>query len=165
MNAAQTTAKANYVAFETMEVGQVRSFGAYEVSEQEIIEFAEKYDPQPFHLDHEAGEASLFGGLCASGWHTCAMTMSLLVADLKERGSSLGSPGLERLSWLKPVYPGDVLSVRLEVLQTKLSTSRPDVGFVTAKTTVLNQHGEEVMEFISTGMFPRAGRRDHGAES
>ena len=90
MNAAQTTAKANYVAFETMEVGQVRSFGAYEVSEQEIIEFAEKYDPQPFHLDHEAGGASLFGGLCASGWHTCAMTMSMLGRRFEGTGQFAG---------------------------------------------------------------------------
>ena len=157
MNAPRASEKPNYIPFETLEVGQVRSFGAYQVSEQEIIEFAKKYDPQPFHLDHQAGEESLFGGLCASGWHTCAMTMSMLVADMEERGSSLGSPGLESLNWLKPVYPGDVLSVRLEVLQTKPSTSRPDVGFVTGKTTVLNQHGEEVMEFISTGIFPRAG--------
>ncbi len=145
-----------YLPFESMKVGDVREFGAYKVTEEEIIEFATKYDPQPFHLDHEAAKHSLFGGLCASGWHTCAMTMSMMVADMMVHGSSLGSPGVENLRWLKPVYPGDILSVRMENLETRISKSRPDIGFVTGKTTTLNQKGEVVQEFISKGMFPRS---------
>ncbi len=144
-----------FIPFNTFEVGQVQSFGAYEVTEAEIIEFAKKYDPQFFHLDHEAAKSSLFGGLCASGWHTCAMTMSMMVANMSERGMSLGSPGIDNLRWLKPVYPGDVLSVRMEVLETRPSKSRPDIGFVISKTTVSNQNGTAVMEFISKGIFPR----------
>jgi len=155
MSEASAAAKPKFMQFEAMEVGMVRNFGAYEVTEEEIIEFATKYDPQPFHLDHEAAKHSLFGGLCASGWHTCAMAMSMLVADMAEHGSSLGSPGVDSLRWKKPVYPGDVLSVRMETLETRASESRPKVGFVTGKTTVLNQNGDEVMEFVSTGMFPR----------
>ena len=149
------SAKPTFKQYESMEVGMVRSYGSYEVTEEEIIEFAQKYDPQPFHLDHEAAKHSLFGGLCASGWHTCAMTMSMMVADMAEHGSSLGSPGVDHLRWLKPVYPGDVLSVRMEILEMRPSESRPKVGFVTGKTTTLNQKGEAVQEFISKGMFPR----------
>ncbi|MEP4337096.1 MAG: MaoC/PaaZ C-terminal domain-containing protein, partial [Roseobacter sp.] len=85
----------NYIPFESFEVGQKQSFGAYKVTEEEIIEFAQKYDPQFFHLDHEAAKQSLFGGLCASGWHTCAMTMSMLVAIMDANGRSLGSPGID----------------------------------------------------------------------
>lgn len=155
MTAVDDSTKPRFMTFEAMAVGQVRTYGAYRVTEEEIIEFAQKYDPQPFHLDHEAARHSLFGGLCASGWHTCAMTMSMMVADMAQHGSSLGSPGVDHLRWKKPVYPGDVLSVRMEILETKVSESRPTVGFVTGKTSVLNQAGDEVMEFISKGMFPR----------
>jgi len=152
----ETSTVPDYVPFEAFEIGQVRKFGAYEVTEAEVIEFAEKYDPQFFHLDREAAKHSLFGGLCASGWHTCAMTMSMLVANMQEIGTSLGSPGVEDLKWLVPVRPGDVLSVRMEVLETRPSKSRPQIGFVTSKTTVSNQKGVEVMEFISKGIFPRS---------
>ena len=152
----ETSIVPDYVPFETFEIGQLRKFGAYEVTEAEVIEFAEKYDPQFFHLDRETAKHSLFGGLCASGWHTCAMTMSMLVANMQEIGTSLGSPGVEDLKWLVPVRPGDVLSVRMEVLETRPSKSRPQIGFVTSKTTVSNQKGVEVMEFISEGIFPRS---------
>ena len=152
----KATKKPNYIPFESMQVGQLQTFGAYQVTETEIIEFAEKYDPQFFHLDHEAAKHSLFGGLCASGWHTCAMTMAMMVENMDKDGCSLGSPGIDNLRWLKPVYPGDVLSVRMEVLETRASKSRPTIGIVTSKVTVRNQHGVEVMEFISKGIFPRS---------
>ncbi|MGE4327470.1 MAG: MaoC family dehydratase, partial [Pseudodonghicola sp.] len=116
--------------------------------------FASKYDPQFFHLDEEAAKQSLFGGLCASGWHTCAMTMAMMVDYLDRTGRSLGSPGIDSLKWLKPVYPGEVLSVRMEVLELTPSKSRP-IGFVKNKVTVSNQDGVPVMEFISNGIFPR----------
>lgn len=145
----------DYIPFEQFEVGQVREFGAYKVTEEEIIEFASKYDAQFFHLDKEAAKESLFGGLCASGWHTCAMTMAMLVEDMKTRGRSLGSPGIDALRWRKPVYPGDVLSVRMEVTKLHASKSRPDIGIVTNQVHVLNQAGETVMEFLSNGIFRR----------
>ena len=143
------------IPFEQFEVGQVREFGAYEVTEEEIIEFASKYDAQFFHLDKEAAKESLFGGLCASGWHTCAMTMAMMVEDMKTRGRSLGSPGIDELRWKRPVYPGDVLSVRMEVLGLHPSKSRPEIGIVKSRTSVLNQKGEMVMEFVSNGIFRR----------
>lgn len=152
----ETTDPLDFIPFETFEVGQVQDFGAYEVTEAEIIEFAQKYDPQFFHLDPEAAKKSLFGGLCASGWHTCAMTMSMLVANMDKHGKSLGSPGVDHLRWRRPVYPGDVLSVHMEVLETNPSKSRPEIGFVVSKVTVRNQQKLDVMEFISKGIFPTA---------
>jgi acyl dehydratase len=143
-----------FIPFERFEIGQVQEFGAYEVTKEEVIEFASKYDPQFFHLDEEAAKQSLFGGLCASGWHTCAMTMAMMVEHLDRTGRSLGSPGIDSLKWLKPVYPGEVLSVRMEVLELTQSKSRP-IGFVKNKVTVSNQDGVPVMEFISNGIFPR----------
>ena len=151
----ETNNMPNYIPFESFEVGQVNKFGAYKVTEAEVIEFAKKYDPQYFHLDHEAAKDSLFGGLCASGWHTCAMTMSMMVANMDERGMSLGSPGIEDLRWLRPVYPGDVLSVRMEVMAIRPSKSRPNIGIVSSKTTVSNQEWMAVMEFLSKGIFPK----------
>ncbi|NEK24618.1 dehydratase [Sulfitobacter sp. JBTF-M27] len=141
--------------FESFEVGQKHTFGAYEVTEEEIIEFAQKYDAQFFHLDREAAKDSLFGGLCASGWHTCAMTMAMMVENMDGKGRSLGSPGIDSLSWLRPVYPGDVLCVEQEVLETNPSKSRPEIGIVVSKVSVSNQKNEVVMEFISKGIFRR----------
>ena len=143
------------IPFESFEVGQVQEFGAYEVTEEEVIEFARKYDPQFFHLDPEAAKKSLFGGLCASGWHTCAMTMRMMVDNMEKRGTSLGSPGVDDLRWRKPVYPGDVLSVRMEVVGLEPSKSRPELGIVFSTVQTRNQKGEVVMEFLSKGIFPR----------
>lgn len=149
-----TETKLEFIPFERFEIGQVQEFGAYEVTKEEVIEFASKYDAQFFHLDEEAAKQSLFGGLCASGWHTCAMTMAMMVENLDRTGRSLGSPGIDSLRWLKPVYPGEVLSVRMEVLELTASKSRP-IGFVKNRVTVSNQDGVPVMEFISNGIFPR----------
>ncbi|MFC6689387.1 MaoC family dehydratase [Jhaorihella thermophila] len=147
------------IPFESFQVGQVQEFGAYEVTEEEIIEFASKYDPQFFHLDPEAAKKSLFGGLCASGWHTCAMTMRMMVDNMERRGTSLGSPGVDDLRWRKPVYPGDVLSVRMEVVGLEPSKSRPQIGIVLSTVQTRNQKGEVVMEFLSKGIFPRREAR------
>jgi len=152
---AKTASKLKYIPFESFEIGQKQSFGAYEVTEDEIIEFASKYDSQFFHLDHDAAQESLFGGLCASGWHTCAMTMSMMVENMDLHGRSLGSPGIDSLRWLRPVYPGDILSVQMEVLDTVPSKSRPSIGVVTNKVSVSNQKGIVVMEFTSKGIFRR----------
>lgn len=152
----KTGSNLKYIPFESFEIGQKQNFGAYKVTEDEIIEFASKYDAQFFHLDHEAAQDSLFGGLCASGWHTCAMTMSMMVENMDLHGRSLGSPGIDSLRWLRPVYPGDILSVQMEVLDTVPSKSRPNIGVVTNKVSVSNQKGIVVMEFTSKGIFRRA---------
>jgi acyl dehydratase len=146
----------DFIPFESFKVGQEQRFGSYKVNEAEVIEFATKYDPQFFHLDREAAKHSLFGGLCASGWHTCAMTMAMMVENMNEHGTSLGSPGVDALKWLTPVYPGDVLSVHMKVLKTRPSKSRPQIGIITSKITVSNQNDVAVMEFISNGIFPRS---------
>ena len=151
----KTPSKLNYIPFESFEIGQKQNFGAYEVTEDEIIEFATKYDAQFFHLDHEAAKESLFRGLCASGWHTCAMTMSMMVENMDLHGRSLGSPGIDCLRWLRPVYPGDILSVQMEVQDTVPSKSRPNIGIVTNKVSVSNQNGVVVMEFTSKGIFKK----------
>ena len=152
----EATDKLKYIPFENFKIGQKQNFGAYEVTEEEIKEFASKYDPQFFHLDHAAAKQSLFGGLCASGWHTCAMTMSMMVTNMDANGRSLGSPGIDSLRWLRPVFPGDVLSVQMEVLDTIPSKSRPNIGVVVSKVSVSNHKEDVVMEFTSKGIFSRS---------
>lgn len=152
-----TQVTTNFIPFEHFEVGQVEEFGAYAVTEAEIVAFARKFDPQFFHLDPEAAKGSLFGGLCASGWHTCAMTMAMMVENMDRSGRSLGSPGIDALRWRRPVYPGDVLSVRMQVSELIPSRSRPEIGIVASQVTVTNQDGAVVMEFLSKGIFPRGG--------
>ena len=153
---AEAANKWKYITFESFKIGHKQSFGAYEYTEAEIIEFVGKYDPQFFHLDHETAKQSLFGGLCASGWHTCAMTMSMMVVNMDAHGRSLGSPGIDNLRWLRPVYPGDVLSVNMEVLDTSPSKSRPNIGVVVSKVSVSNHKEDVVMEFTSKGIFSRS---------
>ena len=115
--------------FEDLEVGAETEFGSYEVTREEVLEFARKYDPQPFHLSDEAAAKTHFGRLAASGWHTAAMTMAVIarrVVDQEQAG--LGSPGIDELRWLKPVYPGDTLHVRGKIIEKTPSRSRPDMG-------------------------------------
>lgn len=136
--------------FEDVVVGTVEEFGSYEMTEEEIIEFATKYDPQPFHLSEEAGKAMIFGGLCASGWHTGSVVMRMIVDHMKakdEPSQSMGSPGLESLRWTKPVFPGDVLRVRSTITDKRESRSRPDIGSVYIKNEAFNQNDELVAEF------------------
>ncbi len=141
---------------EDMKVGTKASFGRYEVTREEVLEFAGKYDPQPFHLDDEAAAKTHFGRISASGWHTCAMTMAMLVENLtKNKQAGLGSPGLDELRWLKPVYPGDTLRVESEITEVTPSRSRPEMGSTKAKVTVFNQHDEPVMTLLSIGLVAR----------
>ena len=141
---------------EDMKVGTKASFGRYEVTREEVLEFAGKYDPQPFHLDDEAAAKTHFGRISASGWHTCAMTMAMLVENLtKNKQAGLGSPGLDELRWLKPVYPGDTLRVESELTEVTPSRSRPEMGSTKAKVTVFNQHDEPVMRLLSIGLVAR----------
>lgn len=135
--------------------GSVREFGHQPVGREAVLAFAREFDPQPFHLNDAAAEASLFGRLSASGWHTCAMTMRMMCDDYLLDAASLGSPGIDSLRWLKPVYPGDTLSVRLTVLQARPMTSRPGVGLVQSRWEVLNQQRDIVMVMEGWGMFGR----------
>lgn len=141
--------------FEDFVPGSVREFGAKTVTREAVLAFAREFDPQPFHLDDTAAEASLFGRLSASGWHTCAMTMRMICDDHLLEAASLGSPGIDSLRWLKPVYPGDTLRVRLEVLESRPMGSRPDVGLVRSRWEVLNQDREVVLRMEGWGMFRR----------
>jgi acyl dehydratase len=142
------------IYFEDLEVGKERYFGSYEVTREEVLEFARKYDPQPFHLSDEAAAKTHFGRLAASGWHTCAMTMSMVVANLDAHSQAgLGSPGIDELRWLKPVYPGDTLRCETEVIDKRASQSRPEMGSFRSKMTVLNQDDVPVMTFTSIGLI------------
>jgi len=144
------------IYFEDLEVGAETYFGSYEVTRDEVLEFARKYDPQPFHLSDEAAAKTYFGRLAASGWHTCAMTMAVLVRHLsKDRQAGLGSPGVDELRWLKPVYPGDTLHVRGKILEKTPSRSKPDIGSFRTQTTVSNQDDEPVMRFTSIVLIQR----------
>jgi len=142
--------------FEDLEVGAETAFGTYDVTREEILEFARKYDPQPFHLSDEAAAKTHFGRLCASGWHTAAMTMAVIArAVVNEEQAGLGSPGIDELRWLKPVYPGDTLHVRGEILEKTPSRSKPDIGSFRTRTTVTNQDGVPVMTFVSIVLIRR----------
>lgn len=139
--------------FEDIEVGARASFGHYAVTRDEVVAFASKFDPQPFHLSDDAAAATHFGRLSASGWHTAAMTMSMVVENLTaNRQAGLGSPGLDELKWLKPVYPGDTLRCETEVLEKRQSASRPEMGIFKSRMTVFNQHDVAVMTFVSNGL-------------
>ena len=139
--------------FEDIDVGRTASFGSYAVTREEVMDFAAKYDPQPFHLSDEAAAQTHFGRLSASGWHTCAMVMSMVVANLKEnQQAGLGSPGIDELKWVKPVYPGDTLRCETEILEKRVSASRPEMGIFKSRMRVFNQDEAMVMTFVSNGL-------------
>ncbi len=139
--------------FEDFVVGATETFGDYLITEQEIIEFATKYDPQPFHTDPEFAGKSFFGRLIASGWMTGAVTMRLICDHVLTNSSSIGSPGIDNLRWLKPVYANDRLKATVKVLAARESKSRPGVGIVNYKIDTLNHKDEMVMSIKTTGMF------------
>ncbi|HEY8593188.1 MAG TPA: MaoC family dehydratase [Sphingomicrobium sp.] len=144
------------IYFEDLDVGAETYFGSYDVTREEVIDFARKYDPQPFHLSDEAAAKTHFGRLAASGWHTTAMTMAVIarhVIDSKQAG--LGSPGIDELRWKKPVFPGDKLHVHSTIVDKRPSTSRPEMGSFRSKTVVTNQDGVEVMTYTSIVLIAR----------
>jgi acyl dehydratase len=141
--------------WEDFTVGRTIDLGSREVSRAEVLEFANRYDPQSFHVDEAAAEASIYGGLIASGWHTAAMVMRLMCDGYLLRSASLGSPGIDNLRWLKPVRPGDTLRARMTVLESRPSSSKPDRGTVKSSWEVFNQRGELVMSMEGFGMFRR----------
>jgi acyl dehydratase len=122
--------------YEDFEVGETREFGRYEVTAEEIKAFAREFDPQLFHLDEEAGRNSILGGLCASGWHSCAMLMRMMVDGYLGGSASLGSPGIDEVKWLKPVFPGETLSARYTVVAKRKSSKNPRTGIVTMRWEV-----------------------------
>jgi acyl dehydratase len=142
--------------YEDLEIGtKATSPLRYEVTREEVIDFARKYDPQPFHLDDEAAAKTHFGRLSASGWHTAAMVMRMMVASFAEAKptASLGSPGVDELRWVKPVYPGDTLSVEIELIEKRRMNSRREMGLIKNRYTVTNQHGVVVMTMIGNGLM------------
>jgi acyl dehydratase len=141
--------------FEDYPEGAVFTGGPIAVSEADILDFARRYDPQPMHVDRVAADAGPFGGLIASGWHTGALMMQLFVAHFLPPGSGLASPGLDELRWLKPVRPGDRLSLKVTVLGARASRSKPGQGVLTSFVEVLNQDGEAVMTLKPISLMRR----------
>lgn len=139
--------------FEDYTVGEVVEFGNHAVTEEEIIAFARTYDPQPFHTDPEAAKASHFGGLIASGWMTGSIVMRLYCDHYIPPHSAMGSPGINKLQWLRPVRPGDRLRARATILATVRSRSKPDRGVVTILQEAVNQDGATVMSYEGKAMF------------
>jgi acyl dehydratase len=151
----ETAEKSTRQYFEDFVVGQVFNSGRLQVDKEAIIAFASEFDPQPYHIDEEAARNSVFGGLVASGWHTAALTMRLLVdSEFRPAGGILGV-GFDELSWPRPVRPGDELHVRSEVLEARPSKSRPDRGTIAARVTTFNQNNEAVQSFIAQLIVPR----------
>ncbi len=141
--------------FEDFAPGQVLELGSRTISRESMLAFAREFDPQPFHVDEEAARRSIYGGLLASGWHTAALMMRILCDGLLADTASLGSPGIDELRWLKPVRPGDTLSVRMTVLEAIPSRSKPDRGLLRSLTEVRNQRGEVVLTARGLSLFGR----------
>jgi acyl dehydratase len=144
------------IYFEDLEIGAETYFGSYEVTREEVLEFARKYDPQPFHLSDEEAAKTHFGRIAASGWHTCAMTMAVIarhVVDQQQAG--LGSPGIDELRWRRPVYPGDTLHVRGKIVDVTPSRSRPEMGSFRSAMIVSNQDDQPVLTFTSIVLIAR----------
>jgi len=133
--------------YENVEIGRTVAFGRTEVTAEEIIAFARAFDPQPFHLSEEGARDSMVGRLCASGFHSCALLMRMLAVELNSKGRPLGSPGLDEVRWLKPVFPGDELTGRYTCKEKRLMRSRPGVGICRMLFELLNQKGEVVMSW------------------
>jgi acyl dehydratase len=149
--------------FEDLTVGDTREFGSYEVTKAEILEFAEQYDPQPFHVDEEKAKESMFGGLIASGWHTGSMTMRMLVDNVMRESRASGAVGVDDLRWTQPVRPGDTLTVETKVLD-KEPGYMPGLGLVRSGTTVYAD-GTQVMSFVGLVLYEmREPERSEGSD-
>lgn len=140
-------------AFEDFTVGREIALPEKKVLADEIVDFASQFDAQPMHLDEEAGKASILGGLAASGWHTCAMFMRMMCDAFLLDSTSQGAPGVDYVRWKKPVLAGDTLSGFSKVVAARVSTKRPNLGFVTVEHRIFNQNGDTVCELANTGMF------------
>jgi acyl dehydratase len=139
-----------------LKVGTETYFGSYEVTREEVLDFAHRYDPQPFHISDEEAAKTHFGRIAASGWHTTAMTMAVVARHVvKHRQAGLGSPGIDELRWRRPVYPGDTLHVRGTIMEKTPSRSRPEMGSFRTHTSVTNQDDQTVMTFTSIVLIRR----------
>lgn len=141
--------------FEDFPVGMAVEIPGPRLTRESIVEFASRYDPQPFHVDESAGKESMFGGLIASGWHTVSLAMRMICDAYLLEAASLGSPGVNEVRWLKPVRPGDTIRLRMSVIEARPSVSKPDRGTVLHRWEVLNQKDEIVMSMEGYGMFRR----------
>lgn len=139
--------------FEDLQPGTRIDIGQYHVSAEEIIQFAEQFDPAPFHLDEEAGRASFLGGLAASGWHVCSMAMKMICDTYLLQSTSQGSPGMKECRWLAPVLAGDTLTGHMAIESARLSATRPGLGFLELRVDLFNQKGIQVLSFQNTGMM------------
>jgi len=137
--------------------GSVAHYGPRTITREEIVAFAAEFDPQPMHLDEEAARSTMMGGLIASGWHTVCIQMRMIADGFVNKSASMGAPGVDEVKWLKPVRPGDSVTVRATVLKSRASNSRPGLGLVTFLHELLNQRGERVMTLVSTAMIARRG--------
>jgi acyl dehydratase len=140
---------------EDFEPGEVIEVGSHTFTKDEIVEFATRYDPQPFHVDEEAARKSHWGGLIASGWHTIGVLMRLTVETYIARAASLGSPGIDEIRFLRPVRPGDTIRGRTTILEVVPSRSKADRGHMLARTEGFNQQGELVISFVGRGIYFR----------
>jgi acyl dehydratase len=140
--------------------GRVIEYGPRRITREEILAFASEFDPQPFHLDETAARASMLGGLCASGWHSCCILMRMSADGFVLNSSSMGAPGVDEVRWLAPIRPGDDLTLHATVLSTRASGSRPELGFVNILLELYNATGTRVMALKAPLMF---GRRTPGA--
>ena len=145
--------------FEDFPVGEVVSYGRYEVTAEEIVAFASEFDPQPFHLDAAAARDSILGGLAASGWHVCAIFMRMMYDGYLAETASMGSPGIDEVKWLKPVRAGEVLSCRRTTRAARISAKRPEMGLVTFHWELHNAQGEKKTDIVGTSIVAVRGSR------
>ena len=143
--------------WEDFALGNVATYGPRTITREEILAFAAEFDPQPMHTDEEAARTTMLGGLIASGWHTCALSMRMMADGFVLASASMGSPGVEEVRWLKPVRPCDSLTLRATVTETRPSGSRPGMGFIKFRYEMLDQAGACVMTLVSTMMIARRG--------
>lgn len=151
--------------FEDFPVGEVVDLGRYEVTAEEIKAFAAEFDPLPFHTDEAAARETVMGGLCASGWHIAAMLMRIMCDTYLLDAAGMGSNGIDEVKWLKPVRPGDVLSVRRETLAARVSSRRPEMGIITFRWTMLNQRGEPVTEMRGVNLMRTRAAKAEAADA
>lgn len=149
---------ADHYAFEDFTPGMTMTFGPRLVTRDEIIAFAQEFDPQPFHLDEDAANMSLLGGLAGSGWHVCCLMMRMIVDGFIGNSTSMGAPGVEEVKWLRPLRPDRAITVRTTVLETRASQSKPDRGFVKLRCDVLDDAGDVIMRLTTPLMFGRRAR-------
>jgi len=139
--------------FEDFHAGQVIDLGRYKVTAEEIKGFAAEFDPQPFHLDEAAAEASMLGGLCASGWHSCAILMRMMVDSYLGRSAGMGSNGLDEVKWQQPVYAGETLTGRATILAARVSSRRPDMGILQARWELFNESGAKKLDMTGVNFM------------